>query len=144
MSAILLKLKKAPLAAGTKAKHLTYLGDAIIGNRVNIGAGTIICNHDGKRKHTTTIKDDAYIGSNNTLIAPLTIEENAYTAAGSTINKDVPANALAIGRALQVIKEGYAQKLRGTQPATTIPLNTKKLHQHLPTQHLPPKHPEDL
>lgn len=114
------EVKKSTLGIGTKAKHLTYLGDAIIGNRVNIGAGTIICNHDGKRKHTTTIKDNAYIGSNSTLIAPITIEENAYTAAGSTINKNVPASALAIGRALQVIKEGYAHKLRGTQPATPV------------------------
>ncbi len=121
------EVKKSTLGAGTKAKHLTYLGDAIIGNHVNIGAGTIVCNHDGKRKHKTTIKDGAYIGSNNTLIAPLTIEEDAYTAAGSTINKDVPANALAIGRALQVIKEGYALKLRGTQPATTISSEHKEI-----------------
>lgn len=114
------EVKKSTIGVGTKAKHLTYLGDAIIGNRVNIGAGTIICNHDGKQKHTTTIKDNAYIGSNSTLIAPITIEENAYTAAGSTINKNVPASALAIGRALQVIKEGYAHKLRGTQPTAPI------------------------
>lgn len=113
------EVKKSTIGIGTKAKHLTYLGDAIIGSRVNIGAGTIICNHDGKQKHTTTIKDGAYIGSNSTLIAPITIEENAYTAAGSTITDDVPKWALAIARSRQTNKDGYALKLRGSQSTTT-------------------------
>jgi bifunctional UDP-N-acetylglucosamine pyrophosphorylase/glucosamine-1-phosphate N-acetyltransferase len=113
------EVKKSTIGIGTKAKHLTYLGDAIIGSRVNIGAGTITCNHDGKQKHTTTIKDGAYIGSNSTLIAPITIEENAYTAAGSTITDDVPKWALAIARSRQTNKDGYALKLRGSQTTTT-------------------------
>jgi bifunctional UDP-N-acetylglucosamine pyrophosphorylase / glucosamine-1-phosphate N-acetyltransferase len=111
------EIKKSSLGADTKAKHLTYLGDAIIGTNVNIGAGTITCNHDGKRKHATIIKDNAYIGSNNTLVAPLTIERNVFTAAGSTITQNVPEHALAIGRARQIIKEGYALKLRNSQAA---------------------------
>jgi bifunctional UDP-N-acetylglucosamine pyrophosphorylase/glucosamine-1-phosphate N-acetyltransferase len=120
------EVKKSTLGIGTKAKHLAYLGDAIIGNRVNIGAGTIICNHDGKEKHTTTIKDNAYIGSNSTLIAPITIEENAYTAAGSTITNDVPESALAIGRARQIVKEGYAHKLRNKHSATPATSDQEK------------------
>lgn len=112
------EVKKSSLGIGTKAKHLAYLGDAVIGEGVNIGAGTVICNHDGKQKHVTTIEDNAYIGSNNTLIAPLTIEKNAYTAAGSTITDRVPADALAIGRARQIVKEGYALKLRSNKPAS--------------------------
>lgn len=111
------EIKKSTLGIDSKAKHLAYLGDAIIGNNVNIGAGTIICNFDGKKKHVTTIKDGAYIGSNNTLVAPLTIEKNAFTAGGSTITQDVPENALAIGRSRQINKEGYAHKLRSCKPA---------------------------
>ncbi len=106
------EVKRTTIGKKSKAKHLAYLGDASIGNNVNIGAGTITCNHDGTQKHPTTIKDGAYIGSNNTLVAPITIQENAFTAAGSTITMDVPQDALGIGRARQVNKEGYAQKLR--------------------------------
>jgi len=106
------EVKRSVIGAYSKAKHLTYLGDADIGANVNIGAGTITCNHDGKNKHTTTIKDGAYIGSNNTLVAPVTIDENAFTAAGSTITSFVPKDALAIGRARQINKDGYAAKLR--------------------------------
>lgn len=108
------EIKKSTLGNGTKAKHLSYLGDASIGNQVNIGAGTITCNHDGQHKHATQIGNDAYIGSNNTLVAPLTISANAFTAAGSVITQDVPQDALAIARARQVNKEGYAKKLRNS------------------------------
>lgn len=106
------EVKRSVVGSNTKAKHLTYLGDADIGTNVNIGAGTITCNHDGITKHKTIIQDGAYIGSNNTLVAPVTIEKNAYTAAGSTITQTVPEDALGIGRARQVNKEGYAKKLR--------------------------------
>ena len=106
------EIKKSIIGSHTKAKHLSYLGDAQIGEQVNIGAGTITCNHNGARKNTTVIGNGAYIGSNNNLIAPINIGKNAYTAAGSTITEDVPADALAIARAHQVNKEQYAQKLR--------------------------------
>ncbi len=106
------EIKKSSLDSYTKAKHLAYLGDAQIGSQVNIGAGTIICNHNGFTKNKTIIENKAYIGSNNTLVAPITIGEQSFTAAGSVITQDVPAHALAIGRAQQVNKEGYAQKLR--------------------------------
>lgn len=103
--------KNSTIANNSKAKHLSYLGNAQIGSYVNIGAGTITCNFDGKNKHTTTIKDNVFIGTNNSLVAPVTIDEHAFTAAGSVITQDVPKEALAIGRARQVNKEGYAQKL---------------------------------
>jgi bifunctional UDP-N-acetylglucosamine pyrophosphorylase/glucosamine-1-phosphate N-acetyltransferase len=106
------EVKNSTIGTKSKAKHLAYLGDATLGQNVNIGAGTITCNHDGANKHKTVIDSNAYIGSNNTLIAPLHIQEGAYTAAGSTINKDVPKDALAIGRAKQENKEDYATKLR--------------------------------
>ena len=93
-------------------KHLTYLGDAKLGKSVNVGAGTITCNYNGVEKHTTIIEDNAFIGSNNTLIAPVTVGTGAYTAGGSVITEDVPADSLAIGRAKQVNKIGYAKKLR--------------------------------
>lgn len=99
--------KRTTIGDHTKAKHLTYLGDAEIGSHVNIGAGTITCNYDGKKKHTTVIKDYVFIGTNNSLVAPVTIHEKAYTAAGSTITDTVPARALAIGRGRQVNKENY-------------------------------------
>lgn len=113
------EVKRTIIGKKTKAKHLAYLGDAVIGAQVNIGAGTITCNHDGNKKHTTTIKDGAYIGSNNTLVAPITIEENAFTAAGSTITTNVPQDALGIGRARQINKEGYGKKLRAGKEQTT-------------------------
>ncbi len=106
------ELKNTVIGKNTKAKHLTYLGDTTVGSKVNIGAGTITCNHDGVNKHKTSIKDNAYIGSNSTLIAPVTISKNAYTAAGSTINNTVKEGELAIARAKQINKEGYAHKLR--------------------------------
>lgn len=103
------EVKNSSIGAHAKAKHLSYLGDATLGNNVNIGAGTITCNYDGEQKHQTTIQDSAFIGSNNTLVAPITIGENAYTAAGSTITENVPNHTLAFGRARQVNKEHYTR-----------------------------------
>jgi bifunctional UDP-N-acetylglucosamine pyrophosphorylase / glucosamine-1-phosphate N-acetyltransferase len=107
--------KKARLGRGSKANHLTYLGDAEIGDGVNIGAGTITCNYDGVNKHVTTIEDGAFVGSDSTLVAPVRIGQGAYVAAGSTITNDVPADALALGRARQTTKEGWAAKRRMTR-----------------------------
>lgn len=102
------EVKRSSVGTHSKAKHLSYLGDSQIGNSVNIGAGTITCNYDGTKKHTTVIKDNVFIGSNNTLIAPITIEENSFTAGGSTLTQDVPRDTLAIARSLQLNKIGYA------------------------------------
>ncbi len=104
--------KKVKLGRGSKANHLSYLGDAVIGEGVNIGAGAITCNYDGVRKTTTTIGDGAFIGSDSTLVAPLTVGEGAYVAAGSCITEDVPAGALALGRSRQTTKEGWAKESR--------------------------------
>jgi bifunctional UDP-N-acetylglucosamine pyrophosphorylase / glucosamine-1-phosphate N-acetyltransferase len=104
--------KKAKLGAGAKANHLSYLGDAEIGNGTNIGAGTITCNYDGRDKHRTVIGSNSFIGSDATLVAPLAIADNAYIAAGSTITEDVPADALAFGRARQTTKEGWGRRVR--------------------------------
>ncbi len=104
------ELKKATVGEGAKAMHLAYLGDCAIGERTNIGAGTITCNYDGVHKHHTGIGKDAFVGSNSTLVAPLAIEGGTYIAAGSVITEHVPAGALALGRARQVVKEGWAAK----------------------------------
>jgi bifunctional UDP-N-acetylglucosamine pyrophosphorylase/glucosamine-1-phosphate N-acetyltransferase len=106
------ELKKTELGAGAKANHLAYLGDSKIGAKANIGAGTITCNYDGVAKHPTVIGEGAFIGSNSTLVAPLEIGAGAYTAAGSTITETVPADALALGRATQVVKPDWAAKRR--------------------------------
>jgi bifunctional UDP-N-acetylglucosamine pyrophosphorylase/glucosamine-1-phosphate N-acetyltransferase len=106
------ELKKTRLGAGAKANHLAYLGDAEIGAKANIGAGTITCNYDGTDKHPTRIGAGAFVGSNSTLVAPLEIGDGAYLAAGSVITEPVPADALALGRARQVIKEDWAGKRR--------------------------------
>jgi bifunctional UDP-N-acetylglucosamine pyrophosphorylase / glucosamine-1-phosphate N-acetyltransferase len=111
------ELKKTRLGAGAKANHLAYLGDAEIGERTNIGAGTITCNYDGTRKHPTTIGRGAFVGSNSTLVAPITIGDASYVAAGSAITEDVPADALAIGRSRQENKPGWAAKRRAAEPA---------------------------
>ncbi len=99
--------KKVRLGRGSKANHLSYLGDAVIGAGVNIGAGAITCNYDGTHKHTTNIGDGVFVGSDSTLVAPLTVSDGAYVAAGSCITDDVPGGALALGRGRQVVKEGW-------------------------------------
>jgi bifunctional UDP-N-acetylglucosamine pyrophosphorylase/glucosamine-1-phosphate N-acetyltransferase len=109
------ELKKAELGAGSKAQHLSYLGDATVGPGVNIGAGTITCNFDGVAKHPTRIEAGAFVGSDATLVAPVTVGEGAYVAAGSTITEDVPKDALALGRARQVTKPGWAARRRERQ-----------------------------
>lgn len=105
------EVKKAVLGNGSKVSHLSYIGDAEVGSNVNIGCGTITVNYDGKNKHLTKIEDDSFIGCNSNLIAPVTIGKGSYVAAGSTISKDVPNDALAIARARQENKDGYASKL---------------------------------
>ena len=104
------EIKKARLGKGAKANHLTYLGDAEVGERTNIGAGTITCNYDGVRKHITHIGKDAFVGSDSTLVAPVTVGDGAYVGAASCITKDVPAGSLAVGRAHQFVKEGWAAR----------------------------------
>jgi bifunctional UDP-N-acetylglucosamine pyrophosphorylase/glucosamine-1-phosphate N-acetyltransferase len=104
--------KKLKLGKGSKANHLTYLGDAEIGAGVNIGAGTITCNYDGVNKHTTIIEDGVFIGSDSTLVAPVRVGKGAYVAAASCITSDVPEDALAIGRAQQIVKPGWARTKR--------------------------------
>jgi bifunctional UDP-N-acetylglucosamine pyrophosphorylase / glucosamine-1-phosphate N-acetyltransferase len=107
------EVKKAALGNGSKVSHLSYIGDAEVGSNVNIGCGTITVNYDGKNKYVTKIEDDSFIGCNSNLIAPVTIGKGSYVAAGSTISKDVPSDSLAIARARQENKEGYANKLNG-------------------------------
>ena len=106
------ELKKTVLGRGSKASHLTYLGDTTVGEKVNIGAGTITCNYDGVTKNPTVIEDGAFIGSDSQLIAPVRIGKGAYVAAGSSITEDVPAEALAIGRGKQVNKPGWTKSRR--------------------------------
>ncbi len=107
--------KKVTLGRGSKANHLTYLGDAVIGEGVNVGAGVITCNYDGVKKHTTTIGDGAFVGSDSTLVAPVSIGAGAYVGAGSCITHSVPDGALAIGRSRQVTKEGWAAARRAAR-----------------------------
>ena len=104
------ELKKTSMGRGSKANHLAYLGDATIGEGVNVGAGTITCNYDGTAKHPTVIEDGAFIGSDSQLIAPVRVGKGAYVAAGSSISEDVPPGSLAIARGRQVNKEGWARK----------------------------------
>ena len=104
--------KMTRVGKGSKANHLTYLGDAVIGAGVNIGAGTITCNYDGRQKHPTAIEDGAFIGSDATLVAPVRIGKRAYVAAGSSITEDVPADSLGIARGRQVNKAGWVRKRR--------------------------------
>jgi bifunctional UDP-N-acetylglucosamine pyrophosphorylase/glucosamine-1-phosphate N-acetyltransferase len=107
--------KKTTMGKGSKANHLTYLGDAVIGANVNIGAGAITCNYDGVHKHLTTIGDGAFVGSDSTLVAPITVGAGSYIAAGSSITEDVPEGALALGRARQVTKSGWVAKKKSAQ-----------------------------
>ena len=117
---------------GSKASHLSYIGDAEVGSGVNFGCGTIVVNYDGKKKHVTTVEDDAFIGCNSNLIAPVKIGKGAYVAAGSTISKNVPESSLAIARARQENKEGYVNKTktqinRGTMMANHYPNDKLKI-----------------
>ena len=105
-----MELKKASLGPGSKANHLSYLGDATIGANVNVGAGTITCNYDGRQKHNTIIEDGAFIGSDTQLIAPVRIGKGAYVGAGSSITEDVPAGALGIGRGRQANVSGWVER----------------------------------
>lgn len=104
--------KKTIVGENSKAQHLTYLGDSKIGKNVNVGAGTITCNYDGENKHPTFIDDDAFIGSNSSLVAPLKIGKNSIVGAGSVITDDVPDNSLALGRAKQIVKENWVKMKR--------------------------------
>lgn len=103
------EVKNAKIGNGTKIAHLTYVGDADVGERVNFGCGTVVVNYDGIHKHRTIIEDDCFIGCNTNLVSPVTVRKGAYTAAGSTITDEVPQDALAIARARQVVKEGWAK-----------------------------------
>jgi bifunctional UDP-N-acetylglucosamine pyrophosphorylase/glucosamine-1-phosphate N-acetyltransferase len=109
--------KKTILHAGAKANHLSYLGDAEVGERSNIGAGMITCNYDGFHKHVTTIGKDVFVGSDCQLVAPVTLGDGAIIGAGSTITSDIPSGALALTRAPLVVKEGAADRLRQRQKA---------------------------
>jgi bifunctional UDP-N-acetylglucosamine pyrophosphorylase/glucosamine-1-phosphate N-acetyltransferase len=104
------ELKKTTLSKGAKANHLAYLGDATIGEATNVGAGTITCNYDGEKKHQTVIGSGVFVGSNSTLVAPVTLADGSYIAAASAVTADVPAGALAIGRARQENKAGWVAK----------------------------------
>ncbi len=109
------EMKKSRLGPGAKAGHLSYLGDATVGAGANIGAGVITCNYDGERKHPTTIGAGAFVGSDSTLVAPVSIGDGAYIGAGSCITREVPADALAVGRSHQVTKPEWAARRRQKQ-----------------------------
>ncbi len=111
------EIKEARIEAGAKANHLSYIGDATVGAGANVGAGTITCNYDGIAKHRTEIGKGAFIGSNSALVAPVKIGDGAYVGSGSVITQDVPADALAVARGRQVVKEGWALRLRGRKAA---------------------------
>jgi bifunctional UDP-N-acetylglucosamine pyrophosphorylase/glucosamine-1-phosphate N-acetyltransferase len=106
------ELKKTEVADGSKANHLSYLGDAIIGKDVNVGAGTITCNYDGVNKAQTVIEDGVFIGSGNMLVAPLRIGKDANTGAGSTITRDAPAGQLTVARSKQVTIAGWKRPVK--------------------------------
>jgi bifunctional UDP-N-acetylglucosamine pyrophosphorylase/glucosamine-1-phosphate N-acetyltransferase len=114
------EVKNTTVERGAKANHLTYLGDARVGAGANIGAGTITCNYDGFDKHHTEIGAGAFIGSNSALVAPVTIGDGAYVGAGSTITEDVPADALAVERAGQREKSGWAEKFRARKKSEKL------------------------
>jgi bifunctional UDP-N-acetylglucosamine pyrophosphorylase/glucosamine-1-phosphate N-acetyltransferase len=112
------ELKKTTLGPGSKANHLSYLGDATIGANVNVGAGTITCNYDGERKHPTVIEDGAFIGSDTQLIAPVRVGKGAYVGAGSSITEDVPAGALGIARGRQSNVQGWVERKKAAAAKT--------------------------
>ncbi|MGH9864488.1 MAG: bifunctional UDP-N-acetylglucosamine diphosphorylase/glucosamine-1-phosphate N-acetyltransferase GlmU, partial [Candidatus Acidiferrales bacterium] len=133
------EVKKSVLGEGVKAMHLTYLGDATIGRDTNIGAGTITCNFDGAKKNPTRIGERVFVGSNSALVAPITVGDGAYIAAGSTVTEDVPADALAIARGRQVNKPGWAASRRAKPSgAESTAANTPNSHRDSPQK--PPDH----
>lgn len=109
------ELKKAVMKDGSKASHLSYIGDAEVGKNSNIGCGFVTCNYDGFKKHKTIIEDDVFIGSDSQAVAPIRIGKGAYVASGSTLTQDVPKDALALSRSRQINKEGYAKKIRDSR-----------------------------
>jgi bifunctional UDP-N-acetylglucosamine pyrophosphorylase / glucosamine-1-phosphate N-acetyltransferase len=111
------EVKEALIEAGAKANHLAYIGDATVGAGANVGAGTITCNYDGLAKHRTEIGKNAFIGSNSALVAPVKIGDGAYVGSGSVITQDVPADALAVARGRQAVKDGWARRLRARKAA---------------------------
>src|SRR5690606_5374860 len=124
------EVNRTVIGSHSKAKHLAYLGDARLGSQVTVGAGTITCNYNGVTKHQTVIEDHAFVGSNNTLVAPVLIARNAFTAAGSVITDDVPEEALAIGRSRQINKKNYAHKLRHSTETEAAFLGAIKTESH--------------
>jgi bifunctional UDP-N-acetylglucosamine pyrophosphorylase/glucosamine-1-phosphate N-acetyltransferase len=113
------EVKEAQIGTGVRANHLSYLGDTSVGAGANVGAGTITCNYDGTEKHRTEIGEKAFIGSNSALVAPVKIGDGAYVGSGSVITRNVPADALAVARGRQEIKEGWASRLRKAKPGGT-------------------------
>ncbi len=109
------EIKKSSIGSGSKVPHLSYIGDGVIGSKVNIGAGTITCNYDGVAKNPTHIGDRCFVGSNTMLVAPVTLGDDSYTAAGSVITKDVPEGALAVARAKQKNIEGWVLRREGSR-----------------------------
>lgn len=120
------ELKKTSMGRGSKAHHLAYLGDGVIGEKVNVGAGTIFCNYDGYQKHVTVLEDGCFIGSDSQLVAPVRVGKNAYVGTGTTVTLDVPEDALAIGRARQQNKLGYAPRLRAKLKAAAEQAKAQK------------------
>ena len=118
-------MKKAQLSEGAKVNHLSYVGDARIGAGANLGAGTITCNYDGFDKHLTVIGAGAFIGSNSSLVAPVTVGEGAFTGSGGVITADVPDNALALARGTQTVKEGWATRFRAAKTARKAKKDTR-------------------
>jgi bifunctional UDP-N-acetylglucosamine pyrophosphorylase/glucosamine-1-phosphate N-acetyltransferase len=124
------EMKKTRLGRGSKANHLAYLGDGEIGRDVNVGAGTIFCNYDGFQKHKTILEDGVFIGSDSQLVAPVRVGAGAYVGTGTTVTLDVPPDALAVGRARQSNKPGYAarlkEKLKAAKEAAKKRVNPEK------------------
>jgi bifunctional UDP-N-acetylglucosamine pyrophosphorylase/glucosamine-1-phosphate N-acetyltransferase len=113
------ELKKTTMGAGSKASHLAYLGDATVGARVNVGAGAIVCNYDGQRKQQTVIEDEAFIGSDTQLVAPVTIGRGAYVGTGTTVRENVPPGALAVSAGKQRNIEGWAERRKALSGKTS-------------------------
>ncbi len=141
------EIKKAVMEHGSKVNHLTYIGDARVGSRANVGAGTITCNYDGENKHHTDIGDGAFIGSNSSLVAPVNIGDGAYVGSGSVITRDVPADSLAVSRSKQVEREGWAARKRGKKvaaaAATVVPLTEETVPEPVSEEELRPQEEQE-